>query len=173
MHSLDSKPAKRGIDFLGGYGSCRKTEGFGQAYTNRGSDLYDNLLLGIGGRREERCNLILLIDGSNWAVSGTLAAAYTGAVFELEHGGGSHTGLIPPSDELKGEDTLQVLTDLYTASALDALLRLQDDGSRRGVLIAIAETDFEGLLADTELCSKVLQLTLTIADAGEAAGGVG
>jgi hypothetical protein len=91
----------------------------------------------------------------------------------LQHCSRSHASSISTPNELKGEDTLQILTNLDTASTLDALLWIKDDGGRGCVLRPIAQTDIKGLLTNPELCSQCLQFALSITDTGKTAGRMG
>ena len=148
--------AQRRVDFLGRHRPGRQAEGLGEPDPDRRGDLDDDLLLRVGDSITEEVDLILLVDGADRAVHDTLATAHTGAVIQLQHRSRCHHRPISAADELEGEDALQVLTDLDTAAALDALLGIEDDRGGGGILRPIAEANLEGLLTDAKLGSQIL-----------------
>ena len=111
--------------------------------------------------------MILLVDGTYGAVRDALAALDARALVERELRCGAHRRMIASADELKGIHTLQSLTDLDTASALDAFLGIKDDRARGAVLPVLCKPHLKRLLPDTILDGKALQLTLVVAGAHE------
>jgi hypothetical protein len=101
-------------------------------------------------------------------MGGTLATLYARAVIEGKHCSGGHAGTVSTTDELKGENSLEVLAYLDATTALDTLYRIEHDGSGRHVHRLFIEPDFKRLFPDAEFGSKVLQLAFAIANTGQA-----
>jgi hypothetical protein len=101
-------------------------------------------------------------------MGGTLATLYARAVIEGKHCSGGHAGTVSTTDELKGENSLEVLAYLDATTALDTLYRIEHDGSGRHVHRLFIEPDFKRLFPDTEFGSKVLQFAFAIANTGQA-----
>lgn len=112
--------------------------------------------------------MILLIDSTYRTMRNALAALDAWAVIERKMRSRAHRCLIATADELKGIYSLKPLADLNTTSALDALLRIENDSSGRAILLILGKTDLEWLLSYTILYSKLLELTLVVLRAEQA-----
>ena len=112
--------------------------------------------------------MILLIDSTYRTMRNALTALDAWAVIERKMRSRAHRCLIATADELKGIYTLKTLAYLNTASALDALLRIKNNGSGRAVLLILRKADLEWLLSYTILYSKLLELTLVVLRAEQA-----
>ena len=128
---IDSESSESRIDLTGGDRTSREVECFTEGDTHCRGDLHNHMLMGIIDRTDQILSLILLVDGTDRTVSGTLAAFDTGAVVERQRCCRGHECLVSTTDELKGKYSLLLLTDLYTSSALDTLGGVKDERGGR------------------------------------------
>ena len=157
-HLLESETAEGRVDLTRGELARLHAERLAKRDADRRGDLDDAGLLGIAERAPDLGGLVVLVDRADRAVRGALSALDARGLLERERRRRGHDGPLAAADELERPHVLHLLADLGAASALDALVGIQDDRARGAVVLVMDDFLRERVLADAEVGRQLLKL---------------